>query len=288
MLTKDILQKNVEGLTDEQLKAIIELSQNDENSVIANKISEIHTQYDKDIQSITGAKKDATEKTYDFLKRVLKEDQQKTNELAEKLKKAQEELKTAKQGNSEQKLKDAQQKVDDLQSKYDELQKQLESKDNEIKDAKINFAIDSATSGLELKSTIPATARKVLLNEAKNALKTEYNAEFDEQGNLMFRDKDGNLLTNPDNKMQPFAPKDLVKRKLKEMDVLHEGNGQTGNGSKKKDDSELPLNAKTQVEADELISQELAKQGFTKGTEQYSEQQTKLREDYKVADLPLR
>ena len=75
MLTKDILIANtaLASLTDEQIAAITTLSQNDENSVIAKRIGEIYGALDNDILDSAGIQKNGTEKTYDYLKRVLSE-----------------------------------------------------------------------------------------------------------------------------------------------------------------------------------------------------------------------
>ena len=73
MLTREILAANAQlsGLTEEQIKAIITLSENDENSVIAKKTGEIYGALDNDILTVSGIAKNGTEKTYDYAKRVM-------------------------------------------------------------------------------------------------------------------------------------------------------------------------------------------------------------------------
>ena len=71
MLTVEMLRQNTSlaGLTDAQLTAIATMSQNDENTVIGTRIGALHGQYDADILSITGIKKNDGEKvsyTYDI------------------------------------------------------------------------------------------------------------------------------------------------------------------------------------------------------------------------------
>lgn len=75
MLTVEMLKQNTSlaGLSDVQLTAIATMSQNDENTVIGTKIGALHGQYDADILSITGVKKNDGEKSYDYAKRVLNE-----------------------------------------------------------------------------------------------------------------------------------------------------------------------------------------------------------------------
>ena len=76
MLTREILAANAQlsGLTEEQIKAIITLSENDENSVIAKKTGEIYGALDNDILTVSGIAKNGTEKTYDYAKRVMSAD----------------------------------------------------------------------------------------------------------------------------------------------------------------------------------------------------------------------
>ena len=73
MLTIDLLNANaaLASLNDEQKQAIVTLSQNDENAVIAAKTGEIYGNLDTDILSTSGIGKNGTEKTYEYAKRVI-------------------------------------------------------------------------------------------------------------------------------------------------------------------------------------------------------------------------
>ena len=72
-LTNDILNQNamLATLTDEQKSAIVTLSKNDEDTVIATKVGEIYGGLDNDILATSGIAKDGTEKTYVYAKRVI-------------------------------------------------------------------------------------------------------------------------------------------------------------------------------------------------------------------------
>ena len=63
-LTSEILRANAAtaALTDEQINAIVTLSQNDEDSVIGQKTGEIYGGLDNDILSASGIAKNGTEK----------------------------------------------------------------------------------------------------------------------------------------------------------------------------------------------------------------------------------
>ena len=64
-LTNDILRGNatLASLTDEQITAIVQMSQNDENTVIGQRIGEIYGGLDADILAASGEAKNGTEKT---------------------------------------------------------------------------------------------------------------------------------------------------------------------------------------------------------------------------------
>ena len=74
-LTTEVLNANaaLSGLTDEQKAAIVLLSSNDENSVIAKKTGEIYGGLDADILAASGIAKNGIEKTFDYAKRVIGE-----------------------------------------------------------------------------------------------------------------------------------------------------------------------------------------------------------------------
>jgi hypothetical protein len=61
----------IEGLNEDQKKAIVALSENDEKTVIDTKVAELYNGIDADVKAITGKEKPATIKTYEHLKKVL-------------------------------------------------------------------------------------------------------------------------------------------------------------------------------------------------------------------------
>ena len=72
-LNEELLKANAAtaSLTDEQVAAVVEMSRNDEASVIGPKTGEIYGGLDKDILEASGIEKNGTEKTYDYAKRVI-------------------------------------------------------------------------------------------------------------------------------------------------------------------------------------------------------------------------
>ena len=69
MLTAELINGNITGLSEEQVSAIVELSRNDENQAIGQRIGEIYRELDNTIAASTGIAREGAEKTYAYLKR---------------------------------------------------------------------------------------------------------------------------------------------------------------------------------------------------------------------------
>ena len=313
MLTVEMLRQNaaLAALTDDQFKAIAEMSKNDENTVIGTKIGALHGQYDTDIFSITGVKKNDGEKSYDYAKRVLNEYKGKAESVATiqadltkaNAKVTELQAKLEKGATDEvlaQQLKDAKAQVTQLQSKltaketeYKAAKEKLES---DLKSTHIDYAFKAATSGLKFKDGITEPIQKTLLGAAKAEVLTKGTPDFVDDGNggkkLVLRGSDGNILNNPNNNLNPYTLEELIlETSLK--DVIDMGRKQTGGGTgpgdKQQPTSTLDLSGvKTQVEAYKKIEQHLLANGLTRDSKEYSEQVTKLGTENNVSSLPIR
>ena len=74
-LTRELISANgvLNGLTDEQLEAIVTLSKNDEDAVFGQRIGEIYRDLDQRIIDTFGIQRGGNEKTRDFLTRASQE-----------------------------------------------------------------------------------------------------------------------------------------------------------------------------------------------------------------------
>lgn len=317
MLTVEMLRQSsaLTGLTDAQLSAIAEMSKNDENAVIGARIGALHGQYDTDIFSITGIKKADNEKSYDYAKRVLNEYKTKVNSVANI--QAELERANAKVTELTQKIEKGEgdaalrQQLKDSKTLVAQLQAQLQAKEAEfateksnyeklIKDTHIDYAFSAAISGLKFKAGITEPIQKVLLNSAKAEILAMGTPDFidDASGNkvLVLRDKDGNILNNAKNNLNPYTMKELVMEKTSLKDVMEEqvrrtGGGTGGNGgqSGQGGSSVIDLStAKTQLEADSMIEKHLLANGLTRDSAEFSEQSLALRTENNVDSLPIR
>ena len=313
MLTKELLKGStvLAALTDEQMTAITTLSKNDENAVIAKKTGEIHGQYDRDIEAVTGLKKPDGLKTYDWMKTDVLPKVKETADIQVKLDKAKADKteleKKLKDGKVDevvkQQLEDATKLVTDLQAKavtdketYDKSLADVNAANANIL---VNNEFDKALVGKKFKDDkiISPAVRESFIANAKTAILAENKPDWvDKAGGgktLVFRDAGGAILGNPANGLNPFTAEELFISKI--GDVLDLGKNQKGAGSGSPDGGAgaggtiLDLSgAKTQVDADELATTFLMDKGLTRGSGEFSTEFTKIRDENKVSELPLR
>lgn len=317
MLTIDMLRQNsaLAGLTDVQVNVIAEMSRNDENTVIGTKIGALHGQYDTDIFSITGIKKNDGEKSYDYAKRVLNEYKTKagsTQDLQQKLDAANKKVtgleKKIESGEGDaalrQQLKDTKAQVSQLQSqlqtKETEFNTQKKELEDNIKNVHVDYAFQAAVSGLKFKSGITDNVQNVLLKSAKAEVLTKGTPDFIDDGQggkkLVLRGQDGNILNNPKNNLNPYTLQELIlETSLK--DVIDTGRqqigggtgGQGGQGGQGGSGVTLDLSSvKSQVEADKAIETYLLHTGLTRDSQEFADKSLEIRNDNNISQLPIK
>lgn len=311
-LTAAILRANagLAALSDEQISIIEELSRNDENTVIGARIGELHGQYDNDVLSVTGISKNQGEKSYDYVKRILGDYKQRAAG-AEALNAQITELKTQIEGYKKtisegrgseavaQQLKDAQKQLADTQALFEakskEWQEKYDSLNSQYQQSLIDAEFGKALQGMKFKSIYPESVQKTLIESAKRAiLGTAKPGWVEENGarKLVFRDAAGNIMTNKENRLNPYTPGELLQRELK--DVLDTGRQQKGTGTQGNHggsggaDISLDLTGiTTQVDADNAISKHLMGLGYTRGSKEFSDEALKIRQENGVDKLPI-
>ncbi len=308
-LTAEVIKANADlaNLTDAQLAAITTLSANEENQVINTKIGELHGRYDEDVKSITGIEKNSGEKTYDYVKRVLA-DLKTKSAGAPDLQSYENEIATLKSqianGKGDeairQQLKDAQAELATLKTQYEVDKQNWGNKEKEYADKITGIEIDSnfekATAGLKFRAGYPESVQRTLLSSAKSAILGAYKpdwVETDGQRIMVFRDKNGEILRNKSNSLNPYTADELISEQLKEVldnGRIITGAGTQGQGNGQSGSAEVfnIAGAKTQVEADEIIVKYLMQIGETRGSGSFAEKQKKLRQENGVDKLPIR
>lgn len=311
-LTAAILRANagLAALSDEQLGIIEELSRNDENTVIGARIGELHGQYDNDVLSVTGIAKNQGEKSYDYVKRILGDYKQKAAG-AEALNTQITELKTQIEGYKKtiaegkgneavaQQLKDAQKQLADTQALFEtknkEWQEKYDSLNSQYQQSLIDAEFSKALQGMKFKSIYPESVQKTLIESAKRTVLSTAKPDWVEENGarkLVFRDAAGNIMTNQENRLNPFTPGELLQRELK--DVLDTGRQQRGTGTQGNQGGSggaggsLDLTGITnQVDADNAISKHLMGLGYTRGSKEFSDEALKIRQENGVDKLPI-
>lgn len=298
MLTIEVLKQNsvLSGLSDDILSAISEMSKNDENTVIGNKIGALHGQYDADILSVTGVSKKDGEKSYDYAKRVLADYKGKVETLQKQIEKG------SNDAELKQQLKDAKALETQLRSQLSEKEKELvDAKsdfDKQLKSVHVDYAFNAATSGLKFKSGITEAVAKTLVNAAKSEVLSKGTPDFVDDGKggkyLVFRDASGNILTNPANNLNPYSVSELLMS-TSIKDVIDTGRKQNGTGTSSTTTSAgnsagtFDLSGvRTQVEADKAIEAHLLANGLTRDSSEFSDKLMQIRTENNVSELPIR
>lgn len=311
-LTTEILKANAAtaGLSDEQIKAVVEMSVNDEATVIGQKTGEIYGGLDADILAASGIAKNGTEKTYDYAKRVIGEVKSKADgaqsQIAELSREKTRLEKALAEGGSDAETRKALNKANadlanvtkeyaDLKTKYDNAEVEHQKA---IFDMKIDGEFSKASAGIKFKADLPASVTSVLLSQAIAKVKG-MNPEYIDDGNggkVLAFNENGTTMRNPENNLRPYTASELISKELKTMGVLEEGRKQTGAGSK-----EIPgggsgaggvdiSGARTQDEAQEMIAKELMRQGKVNGSKEFAKAMAEAWKANKeiIKALPLR
>ena len=297
-LTTELLNANAEtaALTDAQKSAIVEMSNNDENTVIAKKTGEIYGGLDADILAASGIAKNGTERTYDYAKRVIGEIKgqagnatQLQSQITELTKEKARLEKVIADGGADAETKraltQAQKDLANVTKEYTDLKTKFDNSEAEHAKALFNTKLDSefakATAGIKFKADLPASVTSVIMEQAINKVKG-MNPEYIDDGNggkvLAFMEN-GTPMRNAENNLRPFTATELVARELKTMGVLDEGRRQTGTGGDGgtgggggNGGGTIDLSgARTQDEAHEIIAKQLMAQGKINGSKEFAD-----------------
>lgn len=294
-LTTELLKANAAtaGLTDDQVRAVVEMSQNDETAVIGQKTGEIYGGLDADILAASGIAKNGTEKTYDYAKRVIGEIKGQAGNAAQlqtqidglTKEKARLESIIAKGGQDEETkkalakaqadLQNVTREYTDLKSKYD---KSEEEHSKQLFDLKIQSEFAGVASGLKFKADLPQSVVKVVTEQAIDKVKGMSPEYIDDGkgGKVLAFMENGAVRRNPENNLNPYTAAELVKKELSAMGVLDAGRKQNGAGTEGGTgggtSSSVDISgARTQSEAHEIIAKQLMSQGLVNGSKEFSD-----------------
>ena len=272
MFEKEILTKNVAGLSEEQAEGVMTLITNTSkvyNEKLINKtIGEQYGKLDAMLAENGFERKEG--KTNEFLISKLKEAQTNSERIAE----LQKELETAKPGGIDKLKKE----IEDLKSgspfksELDLLRQQLNGskeayeklkveKEKEIQQKETSAQLDFIKYQLmasmpKTKNDIPENISKLTKEHAiNNILKTAF---LDSEKKVNFKKEDGTLLLNPDNANAPYSITEMFLKDDFFKEIAEVGNKQTGAGIKDKFTNNIPKisNYKTKEELKTALREE--------------------------------
>ena len=313
-LTTELLNANaaLSGLTEEQKTAIVEMSKNDETTVIGQKVGEIYGGLDADILSASGIAKNGAEKTYDYAKRVIGEIKSQagnTTELQNKVAELEKEkarldgiiANGGADAETKRQLEQARADLANVTREYGDVKAELERTKEEHTKALFAAQLDNefakATSGIKFKADLPASATSVLLQQAIAKVKGMNPTYIDDGkgGKVLAFMENGTPKRNPETNLAPYTASELVIAELKTMGVLDEGRRQTGTGEHGgqggKETTIADLSgARTQDEAHEIIAKQLMARGLVNGSKEFDEAMATAWKENKdvIKALPIR
>lgn len=302
-LTRELISANgvLNGLTDEQLEAIVTLSKNDEDAVFGQRIGEIYRDLDQRIIDTFGIQRGGNEKTRDFLTRASQEYAAKfadydtiKNSVAELTKEKSRLEALVASGAADKELKTKyEQTVAELNStkqQFTELQSKFDKAENDHKAALLGLEVDnelkSALAGLKLKDNLPQSAVAALTENALSRVKAmhpDFINTAEGKRVLVFRDENGGIRNNAQNQLNPFTASELLSNELKALGVLDEGRKLPGGGTTPPPNTPQGTidftGARTRVQADEAVEKYLMQQGFVKGTADFHSKWSEIRKE---------
>lgn len=299
MLSKETLVANeaLKGLSDEQIGAIVTLSENDEAVVLGAKFGEVYRQMDASIEKATGIKRNGDEKTYIYLERAAKEYAGKFSDYdALKTKVTDLEAQIAKGGDETLKaqLESAKKELDSTKEQFNTLKATFDTeKANHAKalsDYKIDNELARAREGIKMKQGFNDAVLNTLIAQATANIKAK-NPSFEEKDGkerLIFHDENGAPLNNVENKLNPFTAKELYIKEFEAMDIIEKTPAKGAGGRQTVVTTGTHLGATTKEEATEIINKMLFDKGISKTDLRFKDEFDKLWNDNDIASLPMK
>lgn len=318
-LTNEILEQNavLATLSDEQKSAIITLSKNDEDNVIATKVGEIYGGLDNDILTTSGIAKDGTEKTYNYAKRVIGDLKAKADAAATlqgtidannkeiaRLNKVIAE--GGADGETAKQLKQAKADLANVTKDFNDLNTKFQAQEQrhatEILGMQVENELNAIKGGLKFKAGLTENITRVLVDQAVTAVKG-MNPQYIDDGKggkvLGFVDERGAVRRNAQNLQNPYTVSEMFMQQLESLDILDKGRQQQGGGTQTPQQVAVRKDAagnvtsvsisgvKSQAEASDAIRDALMTQGLAYGTRAYTDAFDKAWKDNNVNALPM-
>lgn len=294
-LTKDTIIANdqLKDLSDEQIEAVVTLSQNSEDELFRVKMGEHYRKLDASIEEHSGVARNGDEKTYDYLPRAIDAMKAQYDAKEKALKDEYNALKEKGDEGLKSKIESLTKELETAKSEYQSLKESAEAdKTNYAKalnDYKIDNEIARSLDGIAFKSGINAELLATAKERAINNIKSKKPTFEDRDGKqrLVFYEGD-KILLNKENQLNPYTAKELLVEEFSKLDILNSRpkTGAGGEGNKPKGGSSVI--AETQTEAMNKIDEIVRGMGFKKGNADYQAEVNRLWAENKCSSLPMK
>jgi len=280
-------------LDDTQINAIINLSK----SVVDRTTGGIYDSIDSDLSEVLGKKPDGL-KTLAWVAQSVKTASEKVKDydsISEQVSQLTQKAEADKKAPNAT-IESLEKQIKDRDDQIALIQKTSESKIMELEEARkndsfklINSEIDkslvSSMKDLKFNESIPESLLKEAIDKRKAEALSKYEVEIND-GAILFR-HDGEIVRNPENGFNPSTAFDLIKPSI--TDLLDQKRVVEGLGGKPHKSKGISIGeARTQMQADELISNHLVSLGIERLSDDFVDKQLELRKEMKVSELPVR
>jgi hypothetical protein len=294
-LTEELLKKSeaLQGLTEPQIAAIVELSKNDEDTVVGGKYRDFLNEFDASIKEASGVDKTTNEKTSSYLKRVLGE--QKTaveglNTRIADLERTKGELEGKIASGSGDKDLIASQKatIEKLTGEYNTLKGEKDKMEADHKAAlldmrigtELNMALNEIAFKQDANPEIVNAMKKLAIDSVKGMRPTYIS---DDQGaeRLIFKDANGAEMRNKNNGLNFYTAKELLTEQLSKYGIVDDckpAGGAGGGGSTPKPRTNIS-GARSKREFMEMAENTLHGKGLVFGTAEYQAELDRIVDD---------
>lgn len=298
MITEDLIKENIPELQEDHIKPLVELVNNTYEKELKIEVDKVRGStfglVDEKLKDFGYPK--TSGKTTEHLVNVLttlkegmmsEDTKKKMSDLEDANKKLQDQIKSDNP--------DVEQLKQDYEHKLEVLNDSLKQKDElfgevESKHKKDLIKLQLLANVPKIKDSVGEKTKELHLNKAINDLIES--ADLDDDGKVIFRDNDKNVLYNSANKNNPFTIEEMFDKNEYLKEIVDSGTTKTGLGSNQHQQSEkFTMNlsgAKTRMQADEIIEKSLLAKGLTKLDPKYQEEFSKIRKENKVEQLPIR
>lgn len=294
-LTEELLKKSeaLQGLTEPQIAAIVELSKNDEDTVVGGKYRDFLNEFDTAIKETSGVDKTTNEKTSSYLKRVLGEQKTAVEGLNTKiadLERTKGELEGKIASGSGDKDLIASQKatIEKLTGEYNTLKGEKDKMEADHKaallDMKIGTELNMALNEIAFKQDANpeiVNAMKRLAIDSVKGMRPTYISDDKGGERLIFHDENGGEARNKNNGLNFYTAKELLAEQLSKYGIVDDGKpagGAGGGGSTPKPRTNIS-GARSKREFMEMAENTLHGKGLVYGTTEYQAELDRIVDD---------